>query len=921
MADSTIERERLAAARAGTQHWKHWGPYLSERQWGTVREDYSEHGTAWDYFPHDHARSRAYRWGEDGLAGWSDAQQRLCLGLALWNGQDPILKERLYGLTNGEGNHGEDVKELYYYLDATPSHSYLKMLYKYPQRAFPYAELLDENRRRGIGAEEYELIDTAAFADDRYFDVYVEYAQAEPGDTLMRITVHNRAAEGASLHVLPQLWFRNTWSWKPGSVRPRLEANGTTGIQAVHPEMGEHHLHALESPVDMLFCDNESNEERLWQAPRRDGYWKDGIHARVVGNDATAVNPEHTGTKAAAWFQLDIPARGSRTLHLRLNRSARAGSLADFERVMAERQRQADAFYASIQEGMDTVDARHVQRQAFAGMIWSKQYFHFDVPEWLQGDPLQPTPPAARRSGRNRDWQHLNNADVISMPDKWEYPWYAAWDLAFHCIPLAHLDPDFAKDQLVLLTREWYMHPNGQMPAYEWAFGDVNPPVHAWATWRVYQIDRKLNGGKGDLQFLERVLHKLMLNFTWWVNRKDAEGRNVFQGGFLGLDNIGVFDRSSQLPTGGHIDQADGTSWMAMYALNLMRIALELAQHNHVYEDIATKFFEHFLHIAEAMSNIGEEGIGLWDDDDKFFYDVLHLPDGAKMPLKVRSMVGLIPLFAVETLEPELLDRVPDFKRRLEWFLAYRPDLASLVSHWNVMGDGQRRLLSLLRGHRMKKLLARMLDETEFLSPHGIRALSKVHEANPYVYHVNGMDLRVTYRPAESDSGLFGGNSNWRGPIWFPVNFLLIESLEKFHHYYGDDFRIECPVGSGQFLTLEQAANELAQRLTRIFVRNADGHRPVYAHSPRMQADPHFRDHVLFYEYFHGDTGRGVGASHQTGWTGLVAKLLMPRYSHSSAGDTRPATASVDPVASPSPQSSRKPARSTIRTSQHNAKD
>jgi hypothetical protein len=631
-----------------------------------------------------------------------------------------------------------------------------------------------------------------------------------------------------------------------------------------------------------LFCENESNGQRLWGESARAGYWKDGINDRVVQGAIDAVNPAAAGTKAAVWYQATVPAYGSVSVRLRLTRNPVNPGFRDFDRLLAQRVSEADEFYAQLQAGMASEDARLVQRQAFAGMIWSKQFFHYDVPQWLEGDPGQPAPPAGRRQGRNRDWRHLNNADIISMPDKWEYPWYAAWDLAFHCIPLAHLDPDFAKQQLVLLTREWYMHPNGQMPAYEWAFGDVNPPVHAWACWRVYQIDRKAAGGKGDLAFLERVLHKLMLNFTWWVNRKDAEGRNVFQGGFLGLDNIGVFDRSAQLPTGGHIDQADGTSWMAMYALNLMRIALELAQHNHVYEDIATKFLEHFLHIAEAMSNIGDEGIGLWDEQDKFFYDVLHLPDGSMVPLKVRSMVGLIPLFAVETLEPELLDKVPEFRRRLEWFLAYRPELAALVSHWNVAGRGNRRLLSLLRGHRMKRLLARMLDETEFLSPYGVRALSRVHDQQPYVYRLHDMDLRVNYQPAESDSGLFGGNSNWRGPIWFPVNFLLIESLEKFHHYYGDEFKIECPTGSGVYLTLEQAANELATRLTRIFLRDAAGVRPVYAQHPRLQSDPHFRDHVLFYEYFHGDNGRGVGASHQTGWTGLVAKLLMPRYCNAS---------------------------------------
>ena len=879
MPKTTAEQLRLNACNTGRADWKQWGPYLSERQWGTVREDYSDYGTAWDYFPHDHARSRAYRWGEDGIAGFSDAQQRLCLSVALWNTHDPILKERLFGLTNGEGNHGEDVKELYYYLDATPTHSYLKMLYKYPQREYPYAQLVEENRRRGIGEPEFELIDSSAFADDRYFDVFVEYAQVAPGDVLMRITAHNRGPEDAPLHVLPQITFRNTWSWRPDSPQPTLQLSAGNAIEAQHAELGRLCVYADGAPAELLFCGNESNAARLWGDDSRQGYWKDGINNRVVNGDVTAVNPAHAGTRAAFWHQRVVPARGSVTIRLRLSAVRANGSFAGFDSLMAQRAREADEFYSSLQQGMESADARQVQRQAFAGMIWSKQFFYYDVPQWLEGDPGHPSPAGSRRHGRNREWQHLNNADIISMPDKWEYPWYAAWDLAFHCLPLAHLDPQFAKEQLVLLTREWYMHPNGQMPAYEWAFGDVNPPVHAWAAWRVYQIDRKNSGGKGDLEFLERILHKLMLNFTWWVNRKDAEGLNVFQGGFLGLDNIGVFDRSAQLPTGGHIDQADGTSWMAMYALNLMRIALELAQHNHVYEDIATKFLEHFLHIAEAMSNIGDEGIGLWDDEDKFFYDVLHLPDGNKMPLKVRSMVGLIPLFAVETLEPELLERVPDFKRRLEWFLAYRPKLAALVSHWNEEGRGHRRLLSLLRGHRMKKLLARMLDETEFLSAYGVRALSRVHAERPYTYHVNDMDLRVTYQPAESDSGLFGGNSNWRGPIWFPVNFLLIESLQKFHHYYGDEFRIECPVGSGVFMTLEHAANELATRLTRIFLKDDTGARPVYAQHPRLQCDPQFRDHVLFYEYFHGDSGRGVGASHQTGWTGLVAKLLMPRYS------------------------------------------
>ena len=875
----STEQARLAEHPASGAGWKSWGPYLSERQWGTVREDYSVFGSAWEYFPHDHARSRAYRWGEDGIAGFSDDQQRLCLGLALWNTRDPILKERLFGLTNGEGNHGEDVKEHYYYLDATPTHSYLKMLYKYPQGEFPYERLVAENRRRGMGQPEYELLDTGAFDGERYFDVFVEYAQAEPDDILMQVTVFNRGPDAAPLHVLPQLWFRNTWSWQPGSSRPLMRMGIHGCVAATHAELGTRYLHADGVPVATLFTDNDSNGARLWGDAPTSGHWKDAFHDRVVHGRIAAVNPQSQGTKAALWYKLQIPPHAHAQLRLRLTQHASPNPFAHFEQVLKERIAQADEFYAQLQVGMASEDARNVQRQAFAGMIWSKQFFFFDVPAWLAGDPGQPAPPAARRRGRNRDWLHLNNADVISMPDKWEYPWYAAWDLAFHCIAFAHLDAQFAKEQLLLLTREWYMHPNGQIPACEWAFGDVNPPVHAWATLRVFQIDRKRNGGQGDLEFLERVFHKLMLNFTWWVNRKDAEGRNVFQGGFLGLDNIGVFDRSATLPTGGHIDQADGTSWMAMYALNLMRIALELARRNHVYEDIATKFFEHFLHIAEAMSNIGDQGIGLWDETDEFFYDVLHLPDGSMLPLKVRSMVGLIPLFAVETLEPELLDALPDFKRRLEWFLNYRPELAALVSHWNVAGRGQRRLLSLLRGHRMKLVLQRMLDETEFLSAYGVRALSRVHADHPYVFRHHDMDLTVGYRPAESDTGLFGGNSNWRGPIWFPVNFLIIESLQKFGHYYGDDFQIECPTGSGTFVTITAAANELAARLTRIFLKDERGLRPVFGTDRRLQHDPHFRDYLLFYEYFHGDSGRGVGASHQTGWTGLVAKLLMPRYS------------------------------------------
>ena len=871
------EQVRLAMCTEAEPSWKLWGPYLSERQWGTVREDYSPYGNAWEYFPHEHARSRAYRWGEDGLMGFSDRRQRLCLSLALWNGRDRILKERLFGLTNSEGNHGEDVKELYYYLDATPAHSYLKALYKYPQAEFPYTTLVEENRRRGITRPEFELIDTGVFAQGRYFDVFVDYAQAAPADILMRVTIFNRGPDKAELQALPQLTCRNTWSWEARQPRPQLRLDGDH-VLAEHAQLGTYHYYADASP-EWLFTENETNTPHLYGVGPP-GHFKDAFHTYVIGGELEAINSQQRGTKCAARYSLQIPAGGSVTLRLRLSKQTLPDPFGDFERICAERLREADAFYAVIQRDIEDADERLVQRQAFAGMIWSKQFFNLDMPSWLAGDPLQVPPPPQRRGGRNRDWEHLNNADIISMPDKWEYPWYAAWDLAFHTLPLALVDAGFAKEQLVLLTREWYMHPNGQIPAYEWAFGDVNPPMHAWATWRVFQIDRKQRGDAGDLSFLERVFHKLMLNFTWWVNRKDAQGRNIFQGGFLGLDNIGIFDRSAPLPTGGQLDQADGTSWMAMYALNLMRIALELAQHNHVYEDIATKFFEHFLQIAAAMSNLGGVGIGLWDSDDEFFYDVLRLPDDKKVPLRVRSMVGLIPLFAVETLEPDLLERVPAFRRRLEWLLKNRPDLAALVSNWTEEGKGRRRLLSLLRGHRMKRLLKRLLDETEFLGDCGVRALSKQHEAQPYVMRVNGMDLSVSYAPAESTSGLFGGNSNWRGPIWFPVNFLLIESLQKFHHYYGDDFRIECPTGSGTLVSINQAAEEITRRLKRIFLKDANGRRPVFAQYPQMQQDPHFRDYLLFHEYFDGDSGRGVGASHQTGWTGLIAKLLQPRDDH-----------------------------------------
>jgi hypothetical protein len=869
------ERERLLANVPG-RGWKHWGPYLSERQWGTVREDYSPGGTAWDYFPHDHARSRAYRWGEDGIAGISDVEQLVCLSMGLWNGHDPILKERLFGLTNSEGNHGEDVKEHYFYLDATPTHSYLKMLYKYPQRAFPYADLVAENARRGTDVPEYELIDTGVFAQDRYFDVFVEYAQAEPGDILMKITAWNRGPEAAVLHLIPQLVLRNTWTWEPGSVKPLLRALDSA-IDIQPDDLGSSRLY-YDGNAQLLFTENETNAVRLWNMTGA-GYYKDGFHERIVDGRLDRVNPAKTGTKAAVWRQAMIPPGDRVEMRLRLTAHDQTDPFAGFDAMLVARHTEADQFYAEIQKDIASPDERAVQRQAFAGMIWNKQFYHFDVYRWLKGDPGQPLPPAERKHGRNCEWKNLNNADVISMPDKWEYPWYASWDLAFHCIPFALIDPEFAKHQLVLLTREWYMRGNGQLPAYEWAFGDVNPPVHGWAAWRVYQIDRKQNGGSGDLEFLERVFHKLMLNFTWWVNRKDQAGRNIFQGGFLGLDNIGVFDRSAQLPTGGYMNQSDGTSWMAMYALNLMRIALELAEHDHVYEDIASKFFEHFLNIAGAMAavNSNGQGVGLWDEQDQFYYDVLNLPDSSRVRLRIRSMVGLIPLFAVETLEPDLINKLPGFRRRLEWFLAHRPDLAGLVSYWQSPGQGERRLLSLLRGHRMKALLRRMLDESEFLSDHGVRSLSRAHLANPYSLPVNGANLTVRYTPAESDSRSFGGNSNWRGPIWFPVNFLIIESLQKFHHYYGDDFKVECPSGSGKYFTLDEIATELSHRLSRLFLRDESGDRAVLRQYPQLQTDPNYRDYIPFYEYFDGDNGRGVGASHQTGWTGLIAKLLMPR--------------------------------------------
>jgi hypothetical protein len=879
----TAEHERL---RSDPDAWRRWGPYLSERAWGTVREDYSPDGTAWEYFPHDHARSRAYRWNEDGLAGICDNQQHLCFALALWNERDPILKERLFGLTGPEGNHGEDVKEYYYYLDSTPTHSYMRMLYKYPQAAFPYAQLVDENRRRSRDAQEFELIDTGVFDADCYFDVFVEYAKAGPDDILVRIRIVNRGPTPAPLHLLPTAWFRNTWAWGHNDHRPRLSAgihtekSGTSfkTIRAEHEVLGTYEC-ACEGADALLFTDNETNMARLYGLPNRTPYVKDAFDEYVVHGNRAATNPAATGTKAAGYYRRTVDAGAAESVRVRLRRVSgasgpSASAFDDFDARWEERQREADEFYAALQPAELDEDTRRVQRQAFAGLLWSKQYYYYNVAKWLDGDPGEPPPPAERQHGRNHAWRHLNAQEILSMPDKWEYPWFAAWDLGFHCVPLALVDPQFAKEQLILLGREWYQHPNGQVPAYEWAFGDVNPPVLATAAWRVYKIEQRRTG-RGDRAFLERVFQKQMLYFTWWVNRKDAEGNNVFEGGFLGLDNIGVFDRSAPLPTGGYIEQSDGTSWMGMFCLTMMSIALELAREDPVFEDIATKFFEHFLYIAAAMNNIGGAGISLWDDTDEFFYDVLHLPDGTRQSLKVRSMVGLIPLFAVETIEPAVLDALPAFKERLEWFLTHHPELAALVSRWHEPGVGERRLIALVRGHRMKCLLRRALDPAEFLSDFGIRALSKCHAQHPFALRVDDHEYVVRYEPAESRTGLFGGNSNWRGPVWFPVNILLIESLQRFHHYYGDDFKVECPTGSGRYHTLREVADELSQRLIRIFLRDPNGCRPVFGEQRKFQTDPHWRDHILFYEYFHGDIGAGIGASHQTGWTGTVAKLIQ----------------------------------------------
>jgi hypothetical protein len=867
----TEEGQRLA--KADVDHWRRWGPYVSDRQWGTVREDYSEDGDAWNYFPHDHARSRAYRWGEDAIAGFADDRLLWCLGLALWNGQDPIIKERFFGLSNAEGNHGEDVKELYFYTDATPTHSYMRMLYKYPLAAFPYKQLVEENQRRDRTQPEYEVLDTGVFDDAQYFDVTVEYAKATPDDILMRITIVNRSNQVAHLHVLPQLWARNIWSWDADTRKPSLQLQADNSIQARHPDLTDLRLE-IDQPAHWLFCENETNAARLYgtAAP---GPFKDGVNEYLTGGDPTAIRHDE-GTRCAAHTRLDIPPDGRKVLRLRLRPSGDTPpAFDDFDAVFELRLAQADAFYAALQRGIDDADQRLVQRQALAGLIWSKQYYYYDVRRWLQGDPTLPSPPPARWQGRNADWQHLYNADIVSMPDKWEYPWYASWDLAFQAVTFALIDPEFAKAQILLLLADRYMHPSGQIPAYEWAFGDANPPVQAWAAWRIFEMDKALTG-KPDHDFLQRVVHKLLLNFGWWVNRKDANGNNIFQGGFLGLDNIEVFDRSAPLPTGGALDQADGTSWMASFALNMLRIALELATVQKPYEDIASKFFEHFLYIANALGDAGD-GSGLWDDQDSFFYDYLRLPDQKAVPLRVRSIIGLSPLFAVQVLEPDLIRDLPQFSARLTWFLEHRGDLAGLIAHWDDPGKGQRRLLAILRGHRTKKLLARMLDEAEFLSDYGIRAVSKFHKDHPYVYKFSHQEFGITYLPAESDSGKFGGNSNWRGPIWMPINYRLIEALLEFHRYYGEEFVVEYPKGSQRMLSLSQVSEMLSKRIIGLFVKGLDGRRPVMAAYPLLQADPMSQDLVLMHEYFDGDNGRAVGASHQTGWSAAVALLLQPR--------------------------------------------
>jgi hypothetical protein len=869
------EERRLAQNAEHAVFWKQWGPYLSERQWGTVREDYSEDGEAWDYFPFEHARSRVYRWGEDGLGGISDIQQNLCFALALWNNRDPILKERLFGLSSREGNHGEDVKELYYYLDNTPTHSYMKFLYKYPQAEFPYCQLREENRTRTRLDPEYELMDTGVFDGDRYFDVLVEYAKAAPDDMLIRISISNRADEQALITVLPTLWFRNTWAFGNAEVKPDIRlvsANDRmTIVEASHKQL-ETYFFSSEKNDARLFTENETNRERLFHLPNASPFVKDAFHDAIVTGGDALFREKENGTKYAPVYRLKIAGGDSQTIRLRLSakRPDRVVFGRSFDRLFEQRITEADEFYQKFIPEEPASDVIRVQRQAYAGLLWNKQYYNYEVETWLSGDKGQPAPPDTRRQGRNHTWLYLFNRDVISMPDTWEYPWYASWDLAFHCVPFAKIDADFAKKQLVLFLREWYMHPNGQLPAYEWNLGDVNPPVHAWAALKVYTLEKRMKGS-GDILFLKRVFHKLLLNFTWWVNRKDSEGHNIFQGGFLGLDNIGVFDRSRALPTGGHIEQADGTSWMAMYSLNLMDMALEIATIDPAYEDVASKFFEHFVHIAESLNGLGAHG--LWNEEDGFYYDALHLPHGDIMPLKVRSLVGLTSLLAVSVINKSLLDRLKGFRKRLIWFMKNRRDLNKFMVIEDLQEDRDI-LLSLTPRDRLVRILQKMLDESEFLAPGGIRSVSRYHKDNPFILKVNGDEYRVDYEPGESRTNLFGGNSNWRGPIWIAINYLFIEAFKKYYSYYGESLTVEYPTGSGTMLSLWDVAKQLAQRVSGIFSKDADGRRPVHGDEERYRIDPHFRDLVLFHEYFHGDTCKGLGASHQTGWTGLVAEMI-----------------------------------------------
>jgi hypothetical protein len=957
--NQTAEARRLAEDAARTQNWKRWGPYLSERQWATVREDYSEWGNCWEYFPHDHARSRAYRWGEDGLLGFTDRECRLCFALALWNGKDPILKERLFGLTGGEGNHGEDVKEQYFYLDSTPTHSYAKALYKYPQAEFPYAQIVEENKRRGKLDGEFELADTGVFDGNRYFDVFAEYAKNGPDDVLVRVTVANRGPETATVHVLPTVWFRNTWSWgcshEGCSLKPRIELAKDGRLALTHETLGKYVVEIGAAPdgsrPEVLFTDNESNAQRLWNTENATPFVKDAFHERVIHGRIDAVNPKQFGTKAAPHYVLTLKPGESQVIRMRLvaekdaktpllsltpgfsqvsaapeggptasavspakrkaAKAAPSSSLAAntglkpganemgnasaaFDAIFTARLREADDFYAAINPRELTAEERNVVRQGYAGLLWSKQFYHYVVNDWLRGDPGAPPPPGSRTGGRNAEWGHLYSRDVISMPDKWEYPWFAAWDLAFHMIPFARLDGEFAKHQLTLFLREWYMHPNGQIPAYEFAFGDVNPPVHAWAAWRVYKIAAKR--GERDRDFLEGVFQKLLLNFTWWVNRKDAQGKNLFSGGFLGLDNIGVFDRSKPLPTGGSLQQADGTAWMAFYCATMLSMALELAKDGDrirpAYEDMASKFLEHFVQIIDAMNSLG--GTGLWNEADGFYYDQIEF-DHSVVPLKTRSMVGLLPLIAAEIIEDETINALPGFKKRFEWFLKHKPELSRHIS--TACSEHGHRLLAIPSKERLTRVLRFMLDESEFLSPHGLRAVSKFHEQNPYVFEIMGERHVVDYVPGESNTWLFGGNSNWRGPIWFPVNYLIIESLERYHHFYGDDLKVECPTGSGHWLNLQQVAQELERRLAGLFLPDADGRRPCHGDDARWANDPHWRELVLFHEYFHGETGRGVGASHQTGWTALAVRCLKSAARQRVKDAATPAAAVGDPAA------------------------